>query len=123
MEHDGQLMRGLPKGRCLLFVPGCWPLGRRLIISANLFHARYLQESSALKYEEPLNLQRLLLVVICYSGAKIVYVWFLGLREVLGEPLFVDALWRESRGKRQGIVFSPAVGGAASRFSYPAGEN
>ena len=116
MEHDGQLMRGLPKGRCLLFVPGCWPLGRRLIISANLFHAQYLQESSALKYEEPLNLQRLLLVVICYSGAKIVYVWFLGLREVLGEPLFVDALWRELPSVNPGVLFRPALGGWWSRL-------
>ena len=39
-----------------------------------------------------------------------------------GEPLFVDHLWRESRGRRQGIVFPAAVGGAASTFSYVTSE-
>ena len=42
------------------------------------------------------------------------------LRAVWTELLFVEALWKEPHKRAQGILFAAAVGGAASRFRYPA---
>ena len=43
-ERNDRLTRGLPAGRRRLFVPGRWPVDRRLFVSVNPYHARYVRE-------------------------------------------------------------------------------
>ena len=41
-----RFIRDLSAGREALFVPGCWPVDRRLFVSVNPFHARHVRESN-----------------------------------------------------------------------------
>ena len=41
-----RFIRGWSAGRKALFVPGCWPVYRRLFVSVNPFHARNVREWS-----------------------------------------------------------------------------
>ena len=43
-EYNERLTRGLAAGRRPLFVPGCWPVDRRLFVSVNFFHARHVRK-------------------------------------------------------------------------------
>ena len=45
-EQNPRLTRDLSVGRKALFVPGCWPVNRRVFVSVTPFHARHIREYS-----------------------------------------------------------------------------